>query len=119
MAIQIPLDNVPNQELSLSVDGDYYWINIRTSQTGSMYISVMRNNEQLTTNTRAINGVLVLGPISLWDGHGNFSFYCENGEDQPNYKELNTKLILVYLTNQEALTVRNAYGTNAPNGVGT
>ena len=119
MALQIPLDVVPNQELSISVDGDYYWLSLRTNQTGAMYISIMRNNDQLTVNTRIVNGQLLLGPISLWEGHGNFIFYCDNGEDVPNYKELNTTFILVYLTNTEALSVRNAYGTNVPNGIGT
>lgn len=85
-AKKIPLNQVPNQIVTVELSGDTYDIELRT-MLNNLYISIQKNGVFICQNQVCQN----CNPI------GKFVFYDHDSEDDPKYAELSTRFILVFI----------------------
>lgn len=86
-AYQIPLQQIPNQELSVDlIDGNSYDIELRT-MLGGLYISINKNGTYLIQNKICQNN----NPI------GQFVFTDLDGLNDPTYDALNDRYVLCFV----------------------
>lgn len=91
----IPLDPIPNQSLSIRLDGRRYVLTVK--EIGDMMsVTIVRDNVTLIENVRAVAGFPLLPYGYMWHDAGNFIF--TNTEDGviPYYTDFGTKSQLVY-----------------------
>lgn len=102
--INIELKQLPNQELSITLDGNIYDITIR-STTNSTTATIARNGSTLISNTR----ILPLYPILPYQylEEGNFCLITDS-DALPDYTLFGISQSLVYLTSAELVELRNA-----------
>jgi hypothetical protein len=104
--IQIPLDAIPNQSLSVRLDSRRYEITVQaTSRVVSATIT--RDDEMLVQGLRCATSTPLLPFRYLEDDAGNFVFLTEDGE-YPDYTRFDSTHQLVYLNGAELASVRSA-----------
>lgn len=105
--IQIPLQPIPNQELSVVLDGQNCVINLR-QMGGFMFLTLTADDVKICDAHVCQAGE----PIPVWGTplfSGRLFFVDQNGKFQaPGYEELDTRFVLYYATADEwqALTER-------------
>lgn len=100
--IQIDLAAVPNQSFSIRLDNNLYDITITDLGT-IMSATIVKNNETLLSNTRIVNGSLIIPYSYLEDG--NF-FITSDDNDIPYYTEFNITQFLYYVSQAELAALR-------------
>lgn len=86
-AYQIPLQQIPNQELSVDLaDGNSYDIELRTL-LGNLYLSVKLSGTYIYQNWICQNN----NPI------GRFVFTDLDGSNDPTYDSLNDRYVLCFV----------------------
>lgn len=85
-AKRIPLNQKPNQIVTVDLLGNSYDIELRTL-LGTLYISIQKNGEYLCQNQVCQN----LNPI------GQFVFYDFDGDSDPTYDLLMTRYFLAFI----------------------
>lgn len=95
MALTIPLDPVPSQEVSCELAGQACQLKVYQKSTG-MFMDVYVNN------TLIIGGVLCENHNRIVrDAYlgfvGDFIFVDQQGRNDPDYTGLGTRFLLVYL----------------------
>ena len=99
----VPLQNTPNQELSVTIDGVFYQIRLRywspDNQDGIVFAQVKVGNNEWTGSTRCIpyQGLI---PYNYQTNGGNFYFLCTDN-DYPNYEKFNVEHRLIFLNDNE------------------
>ena len=105
MSEQIPLAAIPNQDVSITLDGSRFDIAVKSSSTSTL-ISIIRDDVTLISGLRAVGGTLVL-PYEYLE-EGNFYFETPN-EVIPYYENFGISQFLIYMTAAEIEAIR---GTN-------
>lgn len=104
MSFNIPLQAVPNQSLSVVVDGINYELEVKTAVNVTV-ITVTRDNELIITSTRAVFGTPILPYRYLEDG--NFIFTCTTDDTLPIYTNFGVTQFLSFYTADELEAIRN------------
>lgn len=108
--IEIPLDNIPNQSFSITIDNNFYDIKIKESN-GVMSLSMLRNNEIVQSSVRMVPGYFLI-PYSYKES-GNFFMITAN-DDYPYYDRfgIDQKLFYIPQTELNALRKVNVHSLN-------
>ncbi len=101
--IQIPLDAIPNQSLSVRLDNRRYEITIQAT-AGVMAAIITRDETVLVQGVRCHPRALLL-PKYKEDNAGNFIFETEDGE-YPDYTKFESTHALLYVSHAELEAVR-------------
>lgn len=96
----IPLTAVPNQSLTVLLDGARYELSIKEAG-GMMAVSITRATVRLVDSIRAVAGTPVLPYGYLQMGGGNFIFTCANDDVIPYWTDFGVSTQLVYLTPED------------------
>lgn len=114
--INIPLQAVPSQTLSILLDGNNYDIRLhscdstpQTFGTAIMTVSITRNGTLIVDNVRATPGFPIIGYPYLLEG--NFVIITRNDE-YPNYNFFGINQYLIYASQAELEEIAN--GTFQP-----
>lgn len=100
--IDVPIQALPNQALSIQLDGSRYEITLKEAN-GCMCASVIRDGETLVDGVRLVAGTPVL-PY-LYQEQGNLVLITL-GNDLPYYTDFAVTQFLVYLTPAELEELR-------------
>lgn len=104
MSSIVPLDALPNQELSILLDNDRYDISLRSSKTSS-FVTITKNEVLIVENLRAVGGSPLVPYNYLFVNSGNFMFSTPN-QEIPYYDKFGVSQFLVYLTAAEIEAAR-------------
>ena len=106
MTILVPIQAIPNQDLSITLDGVRYDISLKSTKTSTL-ASVAVNDNQVTQNMRAVGGTPLM-PYEYMEGlGGNFVFDTPN-QQIPYYTKFGNTQFLVYITAAEMEAARVA-----------
>ena len=97
MGQRIELANVPNQALTVELDGETYELEFDTCGD-ILAVSIVRDDQVLFNGLRVVNGTPLIPYTKL--ATGNFIFISSN-EDLPNWQEFGTTQVLYFLTEEE------------------
>lgn len=95
--IEIPLQAVPNQKITTTLENNLYELTFRTCGN-IMSVDIVRNSETIETGIRCEAGVPLIPYEYLEDG--NFLILTQN-DDYPWYEQFGITQYLVYLTFEE------------------
>lgn len=101
--IEILLQAVPNQSLTVTLDGARYTLTIKEAH-GMMAVDIFRDEVELLRGHRIVAGAPLLGYRFLQDA-GNFALLTENDE-LPYYASFGNSQQLVYLSAAEVAALR-------------
>lgn len=106
----IPTQQLPNQSLSITLDGVLYDVTIRTTD-GITNVSISQNGALILENAIAV----ACGPIipSPYMESGNFLFLTANHQ-LPNYEQFGLTQSLFYLSPAELAAFRKALVAASP-----
>lgn len=96
----IPLQSVPNQSLSVLLNGSRYVITLQELDVEMCGVTIERDNVVLVSNARAVSGFAILRYQYLQADAGNFAFVTANDE-YPHYLKFNTTQQLIFATTAE------------------
>lgn len=96
----IPLQSIPNQELSVLLDGRRYVITLKELDFEMCSVTIVRDGVTLVSGARAVSGYALLRYNYLQGESGNFAFVTV-GDEYPHYSKFNTTQELVYATTSE------------------
>lgn len=102
--IDIELQPLPNQSLTIQIDGSLYQITIKETR-GVMSATIIRDDVVLVSNSRVVASTPIL-PYQYLES-GNFVLLTQNG-DYPEYAQFGSSQALVYVTQAEIEELRNA-----------
>jgi len=103
----VPIDPVPNQELSIRLDGRRYTITLK--DCGDVMIAtVTRDGVPLVTGARCVAGYPLLPYGHLSADSGNFIFTNTQDGAIPFYPDFGSTCQLVYSTAEEIRAAVNA-----------
>lgn len=102
--IQLPIQQIPNQEFSINLEGSFYDIAIHETN-GVMAVSIVRDTVAVVTNARAVAGFAIIPARYQEQGKGNFTFLTLN-QQLPNWLRFNVSQDLVYFTGAELDALR-------------
>lgn len=101
--IQIPLQSIPNQTLSINLNDNAYDILIRACNSGAsqvMSIDITINNDVILLGQRMVAGTPLIPYLELTDIGGNFLLLTDDG-DLPDYNQFQISQYLVFATQEE------------------
>lgn len=103
--LQIPLQILPNQTLSVQLDGNNYDITITSNNpnplsiaTAFMTFTIIENGVVLVQNVRAVPAFPVIGYSYL--AFGNFFIITDN-DDYPDYLQFGVTQFLIFASQAE------------------
>jgi hypothetical protein len=99
---EIPLDSIPNQSLSVVLDGDLYDLIIKETN-GTMSVTIRCNNETILDNSRIVAGTPLI-PFPYLE-RGNFMLLTLN-EEYPYYTQFGITQTLIYASQTELEAIR-------------
>jgi len=94
--IQIPLQAVASQVLSIVLGGQNTQLNIY-SKFGTLYMDVSVNNSPIILGVQCQNGNRIVRSVYL-GFQGDLIFVDTQGSSNPNFEGLNSRFLLQYLT---------------------
>lgn len=97
--IQIPLEAIPNQSFTITINNVIYNFVIKETN-GVMSCSITKNNVLLVENSRMASGMLLLPYEYMEQGDGNF-FMLTYNDDYAYYTQFGVTQTLVYLTQED------------------
>lgn len=101
---EIPLENVPNQKFSITLDETRYTIRL-TTINGITYADIDRDDVNIISGFKCCPFQLIM-PYPSMDS-GNFLFETSDGE-YPQYESFGDTQFLYYLTQEEVEVFRGA-----------
>ena len=102
MSVVIPVQAVPNQNLTITLDQANYTITLKT-MGDLMAASIVRDGVTLFTNQRVVAGTPLI-PYRYQEA-GNFIFITAD-DSFPFYEQFNVNQFLLYFTAAELVTLR-------------
>jgi hypothetical protein len=114
--LEIPLQAIPNQTLSVQLDNNQYDIKIAatmstTADNGTvaadvlMCVDIVRNNVTIVSGFRAVDGTPIIPYQYLEANSGNFQFLTSEG-DYPDYRKFGIDQSLIYASATELEILR-------------
>lgn len=103
--LQIPLNAIPNQELTVVLDGVLYDLTLKETN-GCMSVDVTRAGVVVIRGQRCVAGSPILPYVSLEGQFGNFAFVTNDG-DLPYYDQFGVSQALIYASEFEIGAIRN------------
>jgi hypothetical protein len=100
VSVVIPLDPIPNQSISIRLDGHRYVLTVKEI-AGMMGVTITRDNVTLVDMVRAVAGFPLLPYGYIARDMGNFIFTHTDPGAFPYYEDFGTKSQLVYSTAAE------------------
>lgn len=97
--IDIQLQAIANQSLTIPLEGDLYAITIKETN-GCMSATVTRSGVTLVNNVRIVGDGFILPYGHMLDGKGNFFISVQDG-DVPYFDQFGLIQFLVYITAAE------------------
>ena len=94
----IPIAAVPNQELSVTLNGNRWVLTLKVG-TNSMIADVVLNNQPIVLGQLIAVGTPII-PYEYLQGSGNFLLLVENDE-LPDWQKFNTTQQLVFVEPDE------------------
>ena len=94
--LNIPIQAVPNQTLTVLLDGNSYKIGIKSIGDELMSIDIEKNNITLIQGQRMVPSFFLI-PYGYLGQDGNFSLITEEG-DYPFYEKFGVSQSLIYLS---------------------
>jgi hypothetical protein len=98
----IPLQAIPNQSFSITLDGNQWNFTLKTTN-GVISVTLAKNNVTLIENMRAVANGLIIPAKYLEDG--NFLFLTQNFQ-LPDYTQFGVTQLLIYITAAELTASR-------------
>lgn len=105
MPQRVPLESIPNQSLSIRLEGRRYEIRLNWGAE-IMSATIIRDDEFIISGVRCVPGSFLLPYQYLEESSGNFVFETSNG-NLPNYQDFGDTQILLYFSNEELEVLRN------------
>lgn len=105
--IDIPLQAIANQELSIPLDGARFVLTIKEA-SGGMVCTVTKDDVVLVQNTRLVADQSVLPYEYLHENAGNF-FVSTQSEQLPWWEQFGITQFMVYATAEEIATAQDNY----------
>lgn len=102
----VPIQSLPNQELTIVLDGILYDLAIRET-VGCMSMDVTRAGVVVVQGQRCVADAPVLPYVSLEGPFGNFVFITNDG-DLPYWDQFGSSQILMFGTSVEIAAARAA-----------
>lgn len=102
MSFVIPLQPVPNQELTVTLEGNSYSIKLQALRN-TMAVTLAINGVTILSGLRVVTGTPLI-PYSYLE-NGNFIFIADN-TDIPFYPDFGVTQTLLYFTNAELRALR-------------
>lgn len=96
---QIPLSPIPNQGITLALDGNVWEITVAQDFSGT-YIFAIVNGEIIANGLRAANLELLPG-FKDKQKYGALVFVCSDNSDSANYLKFDNDHLLYYVPNGE------------------
>lgn len=90
----IPIEAVPNQELTLYIDGNRWLLRLKVAKS-SMIADIYRNDSALLLGQRIAVGTPMI-PYQYLQGAGNFILLVDN-EQLPDWKQFGITQQLIYV----------------------
>ena len=109
--IQIPLQAVPNQSLSIQLDNNYYDIVIRACNSGDaqvMSFDISINNAIVVQGQRAVTDYPIIPYAYLYNG--NFILITTD-DDLPDWTKFQISQYLIYASMAEIEAIANGTGS--------
>lgn len=100
--IQIPIDTIPNQNLTVNLDDSRYDITILEANN-CMIATILRDDETIVESSRLVAGEPII-PYRYRE-QGNFTILSET-DDLPYWENFGVTQTLVFLTQSELDTLR-------------
>lgn len=100
MSSIVPLDTIPNQNLTIRLDNRLYNITVKEIG-GMMAITVVRDGVTLLEGARVVSGTPVLPYPHLSRDAGNFMFTTTVSDVIPYYTDFGSTCQLIYSTAAE------------------
>ena len=100
MAIDIVLQNDPNQNFQLLQEEDTYDITLRSIDEET-YVTITRNSVLLISNFKAMPNQDIIPFEYLFFGFGNFRFNSEDSTDYPFFTAFGISTFFQYITKEE------------------
>jgi len=91
----IPLEPIPNQSLTLVLDGNRWSLTIKQAVT-SMFADIALNDQPIMQGVRFCVGTPLI-PYRYLQGFGNFLLLTDN-EDLPDWQQFGASQQLVYVS---------------------
>lgn len=102
----IGLNPVPNQQLTVVLDGVLYNLTLRLTN-GCMSVDILRAGEVIVSGQRIVAGQPFLPYVVLEGQYGNFVMLTQDG-DLPDYTQFGLTQVLVWATAAEIGAARLA-----------
>lgn len=106
MSSVVPLSAVPNQKISITLNGSRYEIRFRECN-GVMALDLTINDELVLSGDRVVSGAPLIPYKYLEKSSGNFLFLTELG-DYPYWDQFGITQRLIYFTAEELEEIRAA-----------
>jgi hypothetical protein len=107
--INIPLQDIPNQSLSIQLKDNNVDIRLHTcasnAGTPSVTITITINENLIVNNVRIVPSTKLINYFYL--ENGNFYFLTEN-DDYPDYNLFGISQFLIFASTSELEAIRNA-----------
>lgn len=104
MSVIVPLQAIPNQNLSIVLDDFVYDITLKAAND-VMGMTLIRDNVTLLSGLRVVAGTPLI-PYRYLEG-SNFIFITDNDE-LPNYERFGTTQLLLYFSSDELGVIRGS-----------
>lgn len=101
--MSIPIQPLPNQEFTVSLDGNTWDITLKTTN-GVTVVTLVLNGNTLIENAIAAAGAMIIQYQYL--ENGNFFFVTQNYE-LPDYTQFGTTQSLIYASASELAAIRS------------
>ncbi|OOF42930.1 hypothetical protein BKK51_12310 [Rodentibacter trehalosifermentans] len=91
----IPLQQTPNQSLSFNIGTQSIHLTLVTRNDKQLFATVQANNQLIVANRICLDAVPLIS-VDYLPIVGNLAFFDTQGKENPNYKELGSRFVLVY-----------------------
>lgn len=103
MALEVPLQAVPSQQLQIVLGGQNCQIAVYLIGA-ALFVDLNSNNTDISTAVLALNGI-VLVPTVYFGFEGNLVFVDTQGTSDPTYDGLGSRYQLMYVTEADYVSI--------------
>lgn len=101
--IPIELEQVPNQNFQVTLEDDFYDLTLLTDGDITL-LTVVRNNELIITNAKAVPNKDIILSEYKFSEHGNFRFTSVDDDNYPFFSNYGISSFFQYVTKAEVIS---------------
>lgn len=101
----VPLEAIPNQQLTIRLDDLRYTIRLNSVADSCCCATIDINGETVISGSRCVAGTLLI-PYPYLEGEGGNFVFDTPDDTIPNYEGFGTTHQLLYFTNEEMRELR-------------